>query len=395
MSYRTIQLKADKQHSIKRFHPWIFSGAIQSKPDDLIEGEIVNITDLKNNFLAIAHYASGSIAARIISFTDQKIDQNFWNGKIKSAYQVRKNIFTDGFTDTNSYRLVHAEGDQLPGLIIDIYNDTAIVQCHSIGMFKNIENIKVALLQVYENNLKSIYDKSSETLHRDKTHESKNNFIYGETTTPSIILENKLKFYIDWVTGQKTGFFIDQRENRNLLAELCLNKKVLNTFCYSGGFTVYALAAGASKVVSVDSSQKALEMLEQNLLLNELDGSKHETVKADAVEYIKKIDSDFDIIILDPPAFAKNIHARHNAVQAYKRLNTEAIKRIKPGGILFTFSCSQVVDKLLFKNTIVSAAIEAGRNARILYHLQQPKDHPINIFHPEGEYLKGLVIEVD
>ena len=395
MPYKIIKLKADKQHSVKRFHPWIFSGAMQPLLEPITEGELVTIKDHKDNFLAIAHYASGSISARIISFTEVEIDQSFWNNKIYNAFEVRKSIFNDDFSNTNCYRLIHAEGDQLPGLIVDIYNDAAIVQCHSIGMWQHLENIKVALLHVYKNTLNIIFDKSSETLHRNQETENKNQFIYGDKISPTIATENKLQFNIDWINGQKTGFFIDQRENRSLLAKICLNKKVLNTFCYTGGFSIYALASGASKVVSIDSSQKALEMLEQNLILNKLDSSNHESIKADAMDYIKKIDADFDIIILDPPAFAKNIHARHNAVQAYKRLNTEAIKKIKAGGILFTFSCSQVVDKLLFKNTIVSAAIDAGRNARILNHLQQPSDHPINIFHPEGEYLKGLMVEID
>lgn len=394
LEYPKIILAKNKEISILRKHHWIFSGAIATRDTDLINGQLVQVFSAKDVFLGIGHFQNGSIMIRTLSFEEQPIDDVFWKKKIQSAYDVRQSI---GLTDskaTNVYRLIHGEGDGLPGLIIDFYNGTAVIQAHSIGMHQHIEEISRALQAVYEKKLTAIFDKSAETLPKNIS-DIENKLIFGTPQT-NLVKEYGCIYEIDWEKGQKTGFFVDQRENRHLFGKYSAGKKVLNTFCYSGGFSVSALKAGAKEVHSIDISAKAIELTDKNVALNaaEFQG-KHQSIVADVVKYIKEIEQDYDVIVLDPPAFAKNIKSRHNAVQAYKRLNAEAFKHIKSGGILFTFSCSQVVDKQLFANTITSAALESGRNIRILHYLSQPSDHPINIFHQETEYLKGLVVYVE
>lgn len=393
MNYPKIILKKGKEISLKRRHHWVFSGAIAEQESDLENGALVSVYSRGGEFLGIGHFSNGSIMVRMISFEKSEIDQNFWDEKIQSAFQLRKSLGLADSSHTNVYRLIHGEGDLLPGLIIDFYNGTAVIQCHQIGMHQHLENISKALQNCFGEKLKAIFDKSSETLPKHFGI-NENNWVFGSPDT-DLVQEYGATYRIDWDKGQKTGFFIDQRENRKLLADYSKGKKVLNTFCYSGGFSVLALLEGAEEVHSVDISAKAIELTEENIKLNPEINGKHESKVADVVKYIREIGDDYDIIVLDPPAFAKNIKARHNAVQAYKRLNAEALKRIKKGGILFTFSCSQVVDKNLFAHTVTAAAMETGRRTRILHQLSQPADHPINIFHPETEYLKGLVLFVD
>lgn len=398
MEIPTIVINRDKEKSIERKHPWIFSGAINKiinePPEVPKNGELVRVVDSNNNFLALGHFCGGTIAVRVISFEDVLINQDFWDKKIKAAYQVRESLNLTNNTSTNMYRLVYAEGDGLPGLIIDYYNGTAVVQCHSIGMYNYRNEIVNALIKTYpKKELIAIYDKSAESLAKQSQDNCNNEYLY-QTSDPNLIgLENDCKFNLDWINGQKTGFFLDQRENRKLLAEFSKNKKILNTFCYSGGFSVYALKAGAKLVHSVDSSQKAIDLTNQNIELNEL--KNHEAIVSDTLTFLKHNTENYDIIILDPPAYAKSQKAKHNAIQGYKRLNVMALQQIKPGGILFTFSCSQAVNRKLFYDTIMAAAIEVGRNIKVLHHLSQPADHPVNIFHPEGEYLKGLVLFVE
>ncbi|PSL07642.1 class I SAM-dependent rRNA methyltransferase [Cecembia rubra] len=391
-TYQKIKLHKGKEVSILRKHHWVFSGAIANKDESFENGELVEVVDHKGNFLGIGHFQHGSIMVRLITFENEKINIEFWIKKLKAAYQVRESLGLTNNPMTNVFRLVHGEGDGLPGLIIDYYNGTAVVQTHHIGMFRHVKDIANALQSVFGNQLHAVYDKSAETLPKNIGVE--NRLVWGEPQT-NLVLEYGCQFEIDWEKGQKTGFFVDQRENRNLLGLYSKGKKVLNSFCYSGGFSVAALKAGAIEVHSVDISAKAIDLTDKNVNLNEGFGGKHSSTVADVVKYIREIDNDFDIIVLDPPAFAKNIKARHNAVQGYKRLNAEALKKIKPGGILFTFSCSQVVDKQLFAHTITAAALETGRNVRILHYLSQPADHPVNIYHTETEYLKGLVLYVD
>lgn len=398
---KTVTLSSGKDQSLKRFHPWVFSGAIKKiknhlgKETEAADGELVTVYSNKDEFLGMGHFQNGSIAVRIISFTEQIPDQEFWNSKIKSAIDYRKSLGLLSDSNTNVFRAIHAEGDGLPGLIIDFYNGTAVLQAHSIGMHKSKDNIVLALRNAMGEKLKAIYDKSFETLPENyKNEQTSFGYIFGEHTTDQV-LENGNKFKIDWINGQKTGFFIDQRENRQLLAHYSKGKKVLNTFCYSGGFSVYAINAGATLVHSVDSSKKAIELTNQNVLLCNSNTSIHESFAVDTFNFLDNMKEEYDVIILDPPAFAKHINAKHNAVQGYKRLNCETIKKIKSGGIIFSFSCSQVVDRQLFERTIMSAAIQAGRNIRIMHHLSQPPDHAPSAFHPEGEYLKGLVIYVE
>ncbi|MBK8353651.1 MAG: class I SAM-dependent rRNA methyltransferase [Saprospirales bacterium] len=392
--YPIIQLKKGKETSPQRFHPWIFSGAMQSFDVNLKDGDIVEIVDYKNNFLCIGHFYHGSIAIKILTFKQEEINQDFWNHKIKQAFLLRKNLGLVDNKSTNCFRLIHAEGDNCAGLIIDIYDTTAVIQCHSIGMHRSINEIKNAI----ENEvifIDTIYDKSAAYLPKEYANELANHYLKGEQKE-IIAIENNNKFLIDIEHGQKTGFFLDQRDNRNLLAHYCKDKNVLNTYCYSGGFSIYALNNQAKEVVSIDSSKIAMELVGKNIEINFNTGNKnHYSICDDVFHFFKISDLNFDVIILDPPAFAKNIAKRHNAVQAYKRLNAEGFKRINKGGIIFTFSCSQVVDKELFYATVMSAAIEANRDVKILHYLSQPADHPINIFHPEGSYLKGLVLYVD
>ena len=393
MPYPNVILQKGKEVSLLRKHHWVFSGAIAKTDAGIDTGNLVSVYSSKNEFLGIGHFAQGSIMVRIISFEDRAIDAAFWVEKLTAAHAVRASLQLTTQEATTVYRLVHGEGDGLPGLIIDYYQGTAVIQAHNLGMHQHVAEIAEGLKAVYGSELKGVYDKSAETLPKTEGGLG-NEWVWGKAET-DLVKEYGATYKIDWEKGQKTGFFIDQRENRKLVASYAKGKKVLNTFCYSGGFSVLALQEGASEVHSVDISQKAIDLTEENVALNTGFSGKHESIVADVVKYIREIGDDFDIIILDPPAFAKSLKARHNAVQAYKRLNAEALRKIKPGGILFTFSCSQVVDRRLFANTITAAALESKRNVRILHQLSQPADHPINCFHPETEYLKGLVLYVD
>jgi len=388
---KTLNIHRQKTDSILRKHPWVFSGAIASDTSQLEDGECVTLLDKAGQFLAAGHFQHGTIAVRILRFTDGLIDAAFFTECISNAVQLRKDLGLISAENTIC-RLVHGEGDKLPGLIIDFYNGVAVVQCHSIGMFRSVNHIAESLKNALGKELIAIYSKSSDTL--PERIEALDGYVFGSCETPHIAKEHGVQINIDWIKGQKTGFFIDQRENRYLLGKYSNGKKVLNTFCYSGGFSLSALQNGASLVHSLDSSRKAIDLTNDNIELNGFN-DRHDSIVADAMEYMKDLKEEYDIIVLDPPAFAKHREKRHKAIQGYKRLNAHAIRQIRPGGIIFTFSCSQVVDKFLFNNTIIAAAIEAGRNVRILEQLHQPADHPINAFHPEGEYLKGLVIRVD
>ncbi len=394
MNYPKVILKSGKDQSVRRYHPWIFSGAIKKIIGHVNEGDLVFVTDNKDEFLAIGHYQIGSIMVRIISFKEKEIDDTFWKEKIEKAYQLRKMTGLATSETNNVYRLVHAEGDGLPGLIIDFYNGTAVLQMHSIGMYLNREHIVNALKEILGDKLTAVYDKSETTIPFKSEIEAKNGYIYGESSN-KVVLEYGNKFKINWEDGQKTGFFIDQRENRKLLSKYSKGRSVLNVFGYTGGFSVYAMKGDAKLVHSVDSSKKAIELTNENIDLNFEDASRHEAFAVDAFEYLNNIDNKYDLIILDPPAFAKHQNVLHNALQGYKRLNIKAIEQIKPGGILFTFSCSQVVSKENFRKTIFTAAANTGRNVRILHQLNQPVDHPVSIYHPESEYLKGLVVYVE
>jgi 23S rRNA (cytosine1962-C5)-methyltransferase len=391
MSYPLLTIAKGKEHSIQRKHPWVFSGALASETSELQDGDLVCLTTKKQQILGIGHYQHATIAVRMLSFDYETIDQAFYERRLANAYQLRLRI---GLLHTNNniFRLCHGEGDQLPGLIIDFYNGVAVIQCHSYGMYRQVELIAAALQAVIGTDLKAIYHKSSDTL--PKREEITDGYLFGDVAVPHLALENGVKYNIDWINGQKTGFFIDQRENRALLGKYAQGKKVLNTFCYSGGFSLQALQHGATLVHSLDSSKKAIALTDANVELNAFQ-ERHASIVDDAMDYMKNLAEDYDIIVLDPPAFAKHRDKRHQAIQGYKRLNAHAIRQIKPGGLIFTFSCSQVVDTLLFTNTVIAAAIEAGRSCRILDQLHQPADHPIQAFHPEGAYLKGLVIQID
>ncbi|RMG77442.1 MAG: class I SAM-dependent rRNA methyltransferase [Bacteroidetes bacterium] len=389
---KKIILKRGKEKSVLRKHPWVFSGAIYkiefSTP--LIEGDLVEVTDARNNFLAKGFYGKGSIAVRIISFTNEPVNFDFWYSKIQAAYQLRKILGLANNPNTNIYRLFFGEGDGISGLIIDIYHKTAVIQCHHTGIHRFAEDIAEAILKVYENKIDAIYDKSSEALHDPNIQ---NRYLFKRKSPDNICMENQVLYKVDWEGGQKTGFFIDQRDNRQLLGKYAKDKKVLNAFCYTGGFSLAALKHGAKWVDSVDISESAVKTTEENIMLNNF--SNHQSHIADVLKYLKNQDiSQYDIVVLDPPAFAKNLKKKHNAVQGYKRLNALTLSKMKPGSMLFTFSCSQVVDKNLFYNTIVSAAMETGRNIKVLHHLSQPADHPVNIYHKEGAYLKGLVLYI-
>lgn len=389
-----ITLKPGKDTSLRRFHPWVFSGAIDSIDQKVEEGDLVEVYDSKDNYLGTGHCQIGSIAVRVFTFENETIDLAFWKNKIQLAYNFRHNIGLAESTATNVYRLMYAEGDGLPGLVIDYYNGTAVLQTHSIGMHLVKNQIVEALQLIYGDQLKAVYDKSEETIPKQSLVKAKNGYLYGKLHSNEII-ENGLKFFVDWEAGQKTGFFIDQRENRELLARYSKGKSVLNTFCYTGGFSVYAARAGATIVHSVDSSKKAIELTDKNIKLNDIGENVHQSFVSDVFDFLKGKENTYDIMVLDPPAFAKHRDTKHNAIQGYKRLNAEAIKQIKPGGLIFTFSCSQVVDRYSFNSAVMAAAILAGRKVRILHSLSQPPDHPVNIFHPEGEYLKGLVVYVE
>ncbi|MCB0689080.1 MAG: class I SAM-dependent rRNA methyltransferase [Saprospiraceae bacterium] len=392
LTYPRIIIKQDRLASISRRHPWIFSKGIQSK-EDVQDGDLVSVHDPAGHFLASGHYHDSSIAIRILSFDQPHIDQSFWDGTIAKCLTRRKKMFlpTNG---TNAYRLVHGEGDNLSGLIIDIYDQVAVVQCHTIGMHRSLNQIEAALRA----NLGAetvIFDKSKNALPPAYAKQQSDGFITGNKAD-LVIEENHNKFSIDLALGQKTGFFLDQRDNRKLLSYYAKDQKILNLYCYTGGFSVYALNAGAKEVCSIDVSARAMDTLTENLKLNKIDNHRHQSIIGDVKKILPDLpDQTYDIIVVDPPAFAKSQFKSHNAVQAYKRINAMAISKVKPGGLIFTFSCSQVIDQTLFQNTITAAAIESGRDCRILHILSQAPDHPISIFHPEGKYLKGLVLEVE
>lgn len=404
MNYPKIFLQKGRDEAVRRFHPWIFSGAVARRegttPDNHIDdGEVVEVFDSKATYLGMGHFHDGSIQVRLFSFGahtgGQPIvpDVSFWEQKLIQIRSVRASVIPP---HTNCYRLIHGEGDGCSGLIIDMYDGVAVLQAHSIGMHRQRQQIVEALQRVFGTELVAVYDKSAETLPDQYAAGVQNGYRYGRAETPRAVQENGHTFLVDWITGQKTGFFLDQRDNRQLLARYAPGKSVLNAFCYSGGFSVYALAAGASAVHSVDVSKKAIELTNQNVAANPGFAGQHEAIVADVMDYLKEpATPTYDVVVLDPPAYAKSLSARHRAVQGYKRLNVEGLKRVAPGGILFTFSCSQVVDRELFYNTIVAAAIEAGRQVRVLHHLSQPADHPVSLFHPEGGYLKGLVLWVE
>lgn len=390
--FPAIVLHRHKAEAVKRFHPWIFSGAIKRADKGLQNGDVVEVFAEDGTYLATGHFSNGSIAVRIFSF-EQTDDLNaLWLKKFKAAYEVRRTAGLTDAKDTNVYRLVFGEGDGMPGLIIDFYNGTAVIQAHSLGMYKQRQQFAEALKAVYGNALQAVYDKSSNTLHGEES--ATDGYLYGSAATNQVSEHGHL-FKVDWVLGQKTGFFVDQRENRSLLAHYSTNRKVLNTFCYSGGFSVYALKAGATLVHSVDSSAKAIDWTNENVQLNFGSEAKHQSFTQDIFDFLKASTETYEVIVLDPPAFAKNMGARHNAIKAYSRLNAAALKRIAKGGILFTFSCSQAVNREMFEGAVASAAIEAGRTIRVLHYLTQPADHPVSIFHPEGLYLKGLVLHVE
>ena len=390
---KQVRLRKGKEESLKRFHPWVFSGAIASIDEGITEGEVVRVVTNSGDFIAVGHYQEGSIAVRVLTFSDVQIDDEFWHSRLASALKMRRAIGIADNPNNNTYRLVHGEGDNLPGLIIDVYDETAVMQAHSIGMHLCRKEIARALDEVMEGRVKHIYYKSETTL-PFMTADDMNCFLVGGSDD-NIATENGLKFRVDWLKGQKTGFFVDQRENRSLLEHYARGKRVLNMFCYTGGFSFYAMRGGAELVHSVDSSAKAIELTKQNVELNFPGDARHEAFCEDAFKYLERAGSNYNLIILDPPAFAKHRGALHNALKGYTRLNQKAFEKIEKGGILFTFSCSQVVTKDHFRNAVFTAAALAKRKVRILHQLHQPADHPINIYHPEGEYLKGLVLYVE
>lgn len=400
----TVHLKPHKEESLLRFHPWVFSGAIRSIELDADyphaqpqEGEIVKVVDCKGNTLGVGHYQIGSIAVRILEFGVGELPKNFWKMRIAAAYGVRKSLelVTE---ENNTYRLIHGEGDFLPGLIVDVYADTAVIQAHSVGMHYHREEIAVAIVEAVAQ-VDKVYYKSDDTLpHKANIQGDRVGYLIGGDRVEDKEFwakENGLSFRIDWLRGQKTGFFIDQRDNRALLEQYAKDKDVLNMFCYTGGFSVYALRGGAKKVHSVDVSQKAVDLVRSNVAYNFGEEAPHEAFAEEAFEFMTKNTNTYDLIILDPPAFAKHRDAVKNALRGYQRLNAKGIQSIRPGGILFTFSCSQAIDKDMFRLAVFSAAAQVGRKVRILHQLHQPADHPINIYHPEGEYLKGLVLQIE
>lgn len=393
-NFAKVILKPGKEQSVMRLHPWIFSGAIRRIDGSPAEGDVVEVFSNEGEYLASGHYQIGSITVRIFSFRQVNPDYDFWKEKILNAYNLRKSLNLTDNTETNVYRLVHGEGDGAPGLIIDYYNGLVVMQMHSVGMYRIRETIARVIQELYGPNLMAIYDKSESTVPFKANLGAKNSFLYGNQPEMDIC-ETGCLFHIDAVTGQKTGFFIDQRENRQLLTRYVRDRQVLNVFCYTGGFSVYALRAGAALVHSVDSSIQAMELTSKNVQLNGFNDEQHLSITTDAFSFLNNIRDAYDVIILDPPAFAKHQDALNNALQGYKRLNAKAIEQIRPGGILFTFSCSQVVTRENFRKSVFAAAANTGRHVRILHQMTQPPDHPVSIYHPEGEYLKGLVLQVE
>ena len=405
--YKTVHLKKGKEESLGRFHPWVFSGAIHHIDGTPEEGDVVRVVSADGRFLAVGHIQIGSIAVRVLSFEDIIIDKSFWQQRLAAAYGVRKSIFPQwtaprselriqNSESTNAFRLVHGEGDGLPGLVIDVYDRTAVMQAHSVGMHVSRREIADALAEILDGIIDNIYYKSETTLAYKASEDGGNGFLKGGLTTANdIAVENGLKFHVDWLGGQKTGFFVDQRENRALLERYSHGRKVLNMFCYTGGFSFYAMRGGAALVHSVDSSSRAIDITRANVELNFPGDARHEAYAEDAFKYLDRMGDQYDLIILDPPAFAKHKDALRNALMGYRKLNAKAFEKIRPGGILFTFSCSQVVTKDNFRTAVFTAAAMSGRRVRILHQLTQPADHPVSIYHPEGEYLKGLVLYVE
>ena len=405
--YKTVHLKKGKEESLGRYHPWVFSGAIHHIDGTPEEGDVVRVVSADGRFLAVGHIQIGSIAVRVLSFEDIIIDKSFWQQRLAAAYGVRKSIFPQwtaprselriqNSESTNAFRLVHGEGDGLPGLVIDVYDRTAVMQAHSVGMHVSRREIADALAEILDGIIDNIYYKSETTLAYKASEDGGNGFLKGGLTTASdIAVENGLKFHVDWLGGQKTGFFVDQRENRALLERYSHGRKVLNMFCYTGGFSFYAMRGGAALVHSVDSSSRAIDITRANVELNFPGDARHEAYAEDAFKYLDRMGDQYDLIILDPPAFAKHKDALRNALMGYRKLNAKAFEKIRPGGILFTFSCSQVVTKDNFRTAVFTAAAMSGRRVRILHQLTQPADHPVSIYHPEGEYLKGLVLYVE
>ncbi len=394
MAYNTLYLKKGKDESLKRFHPWVFSGALQQIPSGLEEGSIVRVLDSEGKFIAVGHWQIGSIAVRVLSFDDEEINFDFWKRRLKVADDVRRSIGVAGRADNTTYRMVHGEGDNLPGLVIDRYGSTVVMQAHSVGMHVCREEIAKAIVDVMNGEVENVYYKSETTLPFKADLNQENGFLIGGSKD-NVALENGLKFHVDWLKGQKTGFFVDQRDNRSLLEHYAKGRSVLNMFCYTGGFSFYAMRGGAKLVHSVDSSAKAIDLTNANVELNFPGDERHKAYAEDAFKYLEAMGDQYDLIILDPPAFAKHKDALRNALRGYTKLNAKAFEKIKPGGILFTFSCSQAVNKDQFRMAVFTAAAQSGRSVRILHQLHQPADHPINIYHPEGEYLKGLVLYVE
>lgn len=394
MAYNTLYLKKGKDESLKRFHPWVFSGALQQIPSGLEEGSIVRVLDNDGKFIAVGHWQIGSIAVRVLSFDDEEINFDFWKRRLKVADDVRRSIGVAGRADNTTYRMVHGEGDNLSGLVIDRYGSTVVMQAHSVGMHVCREEIAKAIVDVMNGEVENVYYKSETTLPFKADLNQENGFLIGGSKD-NVALENGLKFHVDWLKGQKTGFFVDQRDNRSLLEHYAKGRSVLNMFCYTGGFSFYAMRGGAKLVHSVDSSAKAIDLTNANVELNFPGDERHKAYAEDAFKYLEAMGDQYDLIILDPPAFAKHKDALRNALRGYTKLNAKAFEKIKPGGILFTFSCSQAVNKDQFRMAVFTAAAQSGRSVRILHQLHQPADHPINIYHPEGEYLKGLVLYVE
>jgi len=386
-----IQLKPGKDAPVKRFHPWVFSGAIAKQSPNLQDGDWVSVYSSRDEFVGTGHYHNGSIAVKIISFQEIESKSAFWEKRIQNAWDLRALLPLE---KTNAFRLIHGEGDGCPGLIMDLYKDVLVFQAHTIGMHRDRDEIVEAIKKVLGKKIKAIYDKSRETLPTEYAQNCNNGYVYGEVAVPYKVQENGIAFSINWITGQKTGFFIDQRENRALLAKYAKDKSVLNTFCYSGGFSLYALEAGATSVISLDASAKAIDLVKANIELNKMQDLNHEAIVGETLPFLKANEDEFDIIVLDPPAFAKSMNAKHKALQGYQKINELALRKIKKNGLLFTYSCSQVITRDLFYNMLVAAGIAVGREIQVIHQMTQSPDHPINLFHPESNYLKGFVLKV-